>query len=173
MRKRIITIIIIFAITVIITALATLTPMDNNTAIQINNDVNQTRSVLETNNVLFEFIFGSNFFVTMLLFIPFVGPIIGFIAFYNTGVSIEGQAIALHFPPTLSFFVTFLTPVGWLEFVSYSIAIAGSAWLSARIFQRGFKHELVNTAKFISICAILLLMGAVIESALIYALSGS
>jgi uncharacterized membrane protein SpoIIM required for sporulation len=166
-RKRIITIVIIFAIIVIITALATLTPMDNSTAVQSYNELNQTVTALKANDSLFEYIFGNNFFLTMLMFIPFVGPIIGFYAFYNTGVIIGAAAIALHLPPTLSFFALFLTPIAWLEFVSYSIAIAGSVWLSARIFQRGFKHELVNTAKFISICAVLLLISAVIESALV------
>jgi hypothetical protein len=168
MRKRIITIVIIFAITVIITTLATLTPMDNDTAIKNYNDVNQTLTALKANNAVFEYIFGNNFFLTMLFFIPFVGPIVGFIAFYNTGVVLEAEAIAQHLPPTLTWFAQFLLPVVWLEFVSYSIAIAGSVWLSARIFHRGFKHELVNTAKFISICAVLLLISAVIETALIY-----
>jgi hypothetical protein len=167
MRRRIITIVIIFAITVIIAALATLTSMDNNTAVQSYNELNQTVTALKANNALFEYIYGNNFFLTMLLFIPFVGPIIGFIGFYNTGVSIEAVAIARNFPPTLSFFVLFLTPVAWLEFVSYSIAIAGSVWLSARMFQRSFKHELVNTVKFISLCAVLLLISAVIEAALV------
>jgi hypothetical protein len=167
MRKRIITIVIIFAIIVIITALATLTPMDNDTAIQNYNELNQTVNALKANNALFEYIYGNNFFLTMLMFIPFVGPIIGFIAFYNTGVIIEAEAIGLHLPPTLTFFALFLTPIAWLEFVSYSIAIAGSVWLSARIFQRSFKHELVNMAKFISICSVLLLISATIEAALV------
>jgi hypothetical protein len=166
-RKRIITIVIIFAIIVIITALATLTQMDNNTAVQSYNDLNQTVTALKANNALFEYIYGNNFFLTMIMFIPFVGPIIGFIGFYNTGVQIEAEAIALHLPPTLSFFALFLTPIAWLEFVSYSTAIAGSIWLSARIFQSSFKHELVNTAKFISLCAVLLLISAVIEAALV------
>ena len=166
-RKRIITIVIIFAIIVIITALATLTQMDNDTAIQNYNELNQTVNALKANNAVFEYIYGNNFFLTMLMFIPFVGPIIGFIAFYNTGVIIEAEAIALHLPPTLTFFALFLTPIAWLEFMSYSIAIAGSVWLSARIFRRSFKHELVNTTKFISICAVLLLISAVIESALV------
>ena len=99
--------------------------------------------------------------------------LLGSTSFYNSGVIIEAEAIALHLPPTLTFFSLFLTPVAWLEFVSYSMGIAGSVWLSARIFQRSFKHELVNTAKFISICAVLLLISAVIETALIYALSSS
>jgi hypothetical protein len=167
--KRIITVAIIFAITVIITTIATLTPMDNGTAIKTYNDVNQTVTGLKANNAVFEYIFGNNFYLTMLMFIPFLGPIIGFIAFYNTGVIIEAEAIAQHLPPTLTWFSLFLLPVAWLEFVSYSMAIAGSVWLSARIFQKGFKHELMNTTKFISICAVLLLIGALIETALIYA----
>lgn len=168
-RRRIITIIIIFTVIVILTALATLTPIDEKTAIETNNEVNQTVNAMKANNTLLQDIYGNNFFLTMLMFVPFVGPILGFYTFYNTGVVIEAEAIAQHLPPTPSFFVLFLTPIAWLEFVSYSIAIAGSVWLSARMLQRSFKHELVNTAKFISVCAVLLLISAVIEAALISA----
>jgi hypothetical protein len=167
MRKRIIAIVLVFAVIMIVTALATLTPMDEKTAIEKNNEINQTVIAGKANDTLTQDIYGNNFFLTMIMFIPFVGPVIGFYAFYNTGVVIEAEAITLHLPPTLAFFSLFLLPIAWLEFASYSIAIAGSVWLTARMFQRSFKHELVNTAKFISVCAVLLLISAVIEAAMV------
>jgi hypothetical protein len=167
--KRIIVIAIIFVLAVIFTAVATLTPMDTKTATDRYNQLNQTVTDLKQNNSLLEDIYGNNFFLTMLMFIPFFGPFIGFYAFYNTGVEIKAEGIALKFPPTLGFFTLFLTPVAWLEFISYSTAIAASVWLSARMLQGSFRHELANTAKFISICAVLLLVSAIIESALVYA----
>jgi hypothetical protein len=167
MRRRILSIILIFAVVVIITALATLTPMEEQEAIKTNNDLNQTVNALKANDAALQYIYGNNFMITMLMFVPFIGPILGFYIFYNTGVVIEAEAIAQHLPPTLIFFTLFLTPIAWLEFAAYSTAIAGSIWLSARIFQRSFKHELANTAKFISVCAVLLLLSAAIEAALI------
>jgi uncharacterized membrane protein SpoIIM required for sporulation len=162
--RRIITILLVFVVIVILTALATLTPIDEQTAINTNNDLSQQVNALKANDSLLQFIFGNNFMITMLMFVPFVGPILGFSIFYNTGVALEAIAIAQHRPPTLSFFILFLTPILWLEFAAYSTAIAGGIWLSARILQKRAKHELANTAKFISVCAVLLLVSAIIEA---------
>jgi hypothetical protein len=103
------------------------------------------------------------------MFIPFIGPILAFYFFYNTGVVFEALGIANNINPAGLFFTTFLTPVAWLEFLAYSTAIAGSIWLSVRILQGKTRHEVVNTAKFVSICAVVLLIGAVIEAVLVYA----
>lgn len=167
MRKRIITILVIFVAIVILTAIATMTPIDETQARQTYNDLNQTVNDLKNNNALLQFIFGNNFQLTLIMFVPFIGPIFGFYVLYNTGVVLEASAIAQNLPPTLSYVVLFLTPVVWLEFAAYSTAMAGSIWLSARIIQNRAKHELTNTAKFIAICAVLLLLGAIVETVLI------
>jgi hypothetical protein len=167
MRKRIITILVIFVAIVILTAIATMTPIDEAQARQTYNDLNQTVNDLKNNNALLQFIFGNNFELTLIMFVPFIGPIFGFYVLYNTGVVLEASAIAQNLPPTLSYVVLFLTPVVWLEFAAYSTAMAGSIWLSARIIQNRAKHELTNTAKFIAICAVLLLLGAIVETVLI------
>jgi hypothetical protein len=167
MRKRIITILVIFVAIVILTAIATMTPIDETQARQTYNDLNQTVNDLKNNNALLQFIFGNNFELTLIMFVPFIGPIFGFYVLYNTGVVLEASAIAQNLPPTLSYVVLFLTPVVWLEFAAYSTAMAGSIWLSARIIQNRAKHELTNTAKFIAICAVLLLLGAIVETVLI------
>jgi len=170
-RKRIITIALIFVAVTIITGLAMLTPVSHQQAVDTTNEVNQTVQTLQGvgTDTLFTNIFGNNFFLTMMLFIPFVGPIIGFISFYNLGVTLESEAIALGYPPSLYFVAEFILPVIWLEFTAYSTAMAASIWLSARILQNKAKHELANTAKFISVCAVILLISAIIESAFIYA----
>jgi hypothetical protein len=167
MHRRILTIVLIFVVIVILSALATLTPMTEQTATKTNNDLNQTVNSLKANDSVLQYIFGNNFMLTMLMFVPFVGPIFGFYVLYNTGVAIEAEAIAQHFPPTLTLFSLFLTPIAWLEFAAYSTAIAGSIWLSARLLQGRGRHELVNTAKFMSVCAVILLVSAIIETALI------
>jgi uncharacterized membrane protein SpoIIM required for sporulation len=169
MRRRIITILVIFVAMVILTAVATLTPMDETQARQTYNDLNKTVNDLKNNNSMLQFIFGNNFELTLIMFVPFIGPIFGFYILYNTGVVLEASAMAQNFPPTLTFFILFLEPVVWLEFAAYSTAMAGSIWLSARIIQNRAKHELTNTAKFIAICAVLLLVGAIVETVLIEA----
>jgi uncharacterized membrane protein len=156
------TIILIFVVIMILSSLATLTPMDEQTAKKTYNDVNQTVSTLAANDAVLQFIFGQNFMITLLMFVPFIGPILGFIIFYNSGVAIGAEGIALGFPHTLSPLLVILNPIGWLEFTAYSTAIAGSIWLSARILQGKARHELTNTAKFISVCAIILFVSAVI-----------
>ena len=170
--KRILTIALVLVAITIVTGLSMLTPMTHKQAVDTTNEINQTVQTLRGIGTedLFTYIFGNNFFITMLMFIPFVGPLIGFIGFYNSGVGLESEAIALGYPPGLYFAAEFLVPIIWLEFIAYSTAIAASIWLSARILQGGFRHEIVNTAKFIAVCAVILLVSAAIETALIVAL---
>ncbi len=166
-RKRIITIIITFIISVIITAVATLTPIEAQEAKDINNELNQTVGSLKEQNTLLQFIFGNNFMITLIMFVPIIGPLFGVYAFYNTGALIAAVATAEHFNPTLRFLTLFLIPVTWLEFLAYSIAIAESVWLIRRIIQRRGKREIINASMFISICAVILLVAAIIETVLI------
>lgn len=172
MGKRIVTIIILFIAAVIASVLGTLTQLTAQDAQTINNDLNSTVSSLEANGALLQYIFGNNFEITLIMFIPFIGPIFGLYVLYNTGVAIVAQTMAQSFQlsPTAVFFSLFLTPVAWLEFIAYSTAMAANVWLSYRIVQGSWRHELSNTTKFIAICAILLLSGAIIETALILAL---
>jgi asparagine N-glycosylation enzyme membrane subunit Stt3 len=51
----------------------------------------------------------------------------------------------------------------FLEYVSYSIGIAESAWLFRRLTQRRF-GELKNTGILIGVVAILLISGALVET---------
>jgi hypothetical protein len=69
--------------------------------------------------------------------------------------------------PVLAFVALFLAPVAWLEFLAYSAAIAESVWLVRRMLQGRGKHEIVNTCKFISLCAVLLAVSAIIEVAIL------
>ena len=71
------------------------------------------------------------------------------------------------YPSILAFVALFLTPVAWIEYAAYSTAMAESIWLFRRLMQRLGLRELRNTAIFISICAVLLVVGAIVETALI------
>jgi hypothetical protein len=168
-NRRIITILVVFVAMVILTALAMLTPISKQEAANTNSDLNQTVNNLSTNDLLLQYIYGNNFMITMIMFVPLVGPLFGFYVLYNTGVTLEAEAIAQNVPPILLLISVFLTPIGWLEFAAYSTAIGASIWLTARIFQHRGRHELSNTAKFIAICAVILLVSAIIETVLIQA----
>lgn len=167
LTRRVMTIIILFIIAVFIVAMGTLTPMSKHEAGELDNELNKSINTLEENGLILQYIFGNNFMIALFMFVPIVGLIFGGYVLYNTGVVIAASAIANDLNPTLALLLLFFIPVAWLEFAAYSTAMAESIWLTRRIFQRRGKHELVNATKFISICAILLLLAAIIETALI------
>ncbi len=167
-RQRIITITVFFLIGIIVTSIGTLSPMTKQEADQINQQISDLRG-----NISVQYIFGNNLLICLIMFIPVVGPIFGFYALYNTGAAVEAQMIASSttgISPLLAFFVLFLFPFTWLEFISYSTAFAESVWLIRRSMQGLVRKEIKNAAVLIAIVTILLLIGAIIETALIQAL---
>jgi hypothetical protein len=165
--KRIVTVIMVFVFAVVITTVGTLTPIRMQEANELSNELNRSIEMLKESGSLLQYIFGNNFMIALLMFVPIVGLIFGGYVLYNTGIVIAAIAITEGFHPTLAFLILFLTPIAWLEFVAYSTAMAESIWLTRRLLQRRGKHELTNTAKFIAICAVVLLVAAIIETALI------
>jgi hypothetical protein len=105
------------------------------------------------------------------MFIPFVGPIFGLLVLYNTGVVIAAETIATspQVSPLLTLFMLFVFPFTWMEFISYSTGFAESVWLIRRGTQGLGKRELKNAAILIAIVAVMLLLAAIIEVALILA----
>lgn len=168
-RKRIYSAIAIFVFALVITFIGSLVPLDAQAANQINDELNQTVTSLRQEGVLTQFIFGNNFIICLLMFVPVLGPLFGFYALFNTGMVVGAMATAQGYPLALVFFSLILTPVFWLEFAAYSVAISESVWLFRRIMQgrsRGW-HELKNAGFLVLICAVILLVGAVVEVALI------
>jgi uncharacterized membrane protein SpoIIM required for sporulation len=102
------------------------------------------------------------------MFIPLIGPIIGFIILGNTGVALGAIASVQGYPVWIELISLLLTPVFWLEFTAYSIAIAEGIWLTRRLTQRRWR-ELKNTAILIGICAVILIVSAIVEVWLITA----
>jgi len=168
-RKRIYSMIAIFVFAVIITVIGSLVPVDTQEASQISDELDQKVTSLGEEGVLTQFIFGNNFIICLLMFIPVLGPLFGFYALFNTGMVVSAIATAEGYPLSLVFLSLFLTPVFWLEFIAYSIAIAESVWLFRRILQgwsRGWR-ELKTAGFLVSICAVVLLVSAVVEVVLI------
>lgn len=163
------TILIFFIISFLITLAGVLTPLSLEDAEIRSNELNQRReSIIEMD--VFQSassIFGNNFMICLLVFTPIAGPIFGFLVLYSTGVVIAADSIANGFHPMLGFISIFILPIAWLEFLAYSMAFAESVWLTWFIIKGKGKNELVKTCIFIAICAVVLLAAAFIEALLI------
>ena len=114
-----------------------------------------------------QFIFGNNFMICLLMFIPIVGPLFGFFALFNTGIAINAISIAQGFPSVVVIIGLFLTPIAWIEYAAYSTALSESVWLFSRILKKRGRDEFRIACIFIAFCAILLLLGAIAETLLI------
>jgi hypothetical protein len=163
-HKRILSIVAIFIVA--ITVIGSLMPMDPQQAKDISNDLNQTVNTMKQNDTLLPYIFGNNFMICLLMFIPVIGPLLGSYILFNTGTVIGAISAAEGIPTIVALAATFI-PIGLIEFTAYSAAMTESIWLVRRILQGRGLRELKNTGLFVSICAVVLILGAIIETALI------
>ncbi len=167
-RKRIYSVIFVFIIAVLATALGTLVPVSPQEATKISNNLNQTVLTLEETGGLTQFILGNNFLITLLMFIPILGPVLGLYVLFNTGTVLGSIAISQNLPVSLAFLALIITPVFWLEFAAYSIAMGESVWLFRRLIQGRGRHEVrCNLGLFVLITAVLLVVGAILEVVLL------
>jgi len=166
-NKRLMAIALVFIASAVVMGLSTLTPMNRDDAEVIFSQLNQTVTSMKESGSVVQGIFGNNLMITVMMFIPFIGPILGFYVFYNTGVVIGAAGIHHGFHPLIVFTSLWFTPIAWLEFAAYSTAIAASLWLTWRLFHGNFRHEIINTSKFLSLCTTILLIGAIIEALMI------
>lgn len=161
-RKRIYSIIFIFLIGLVVTVIGSYIPLSSKDAYTLSNQVNQTLNENRANNTLTQYIFINNFSISLLMFIPIVGAALGMFILFDTGLALGAIAATQGYPVWLGLASLVVTPVFWLEFVAYSIAMAESIWLFRRLTQKRWR-ELKWTGIFIGICAALLIIGAVVE----------
>jgi hypothetical protein len=169
--KRLFIIGVFFALAVTITAAGTIAPLSSSDEAVLKQELDKTRQ-----NISVQVIFGNNLMICLIMFVPVVGPAFGSIVLFDSGLAIQAEvtldanASAPNVPPVLVLLASFILPHTVLEFISYSSALAESAWLTGYIIKRrNRRRELVRMCVFISICAVLLLAGAAIEYALIQA----
>ncbi len=112
-------------------------------------------------------ILGNNLIHTLIMFVPIWGPIWGGFVLFNTGTTIGILATAYEVPSILIFLTLFLTPVFWLEFCAYSIAMAESVVLLLQITRGHGRLEAVRMCILVTGCALTLLLSAVVEWAMI------
>jgi uncharacterized membrane protein SpoIIM required for sporulation len=161
-RKRIYSIIAVFIVAFIVTIIGSYIPLSTNDALTLSNQVNQTLNENRASNTLTQYIFLNNFEICLLMFIPVVGAALGMFILFDTGLALGAIATTQGYPVWLGLASLVVTPVFWLEFAAYSIAIAESIWLFRRLMQHRWL-ELKWTGIFIAICAGLLAVGAVVE----------
>jgi uncharacterized membrane protein SpoIIM required for sporulation len=166
-RKRLLSIVAVFIVAVVITSVGSFMPISPQDAEKISSDLNQTSTTLQNQGALTQYIFGNNLLICLIMFIPVLGPVLGLFIMFNTGTVVGAIAVSSGLSPLLSLIAIFITPVGWLEFAAYSTAMAESVWLFRRFFQRRGLRELRNMTIFVTICALLLAVGAIVETALI------
>ncbi|MCD6536663.1 MAG: stage II sporulation protein M [Thaumarchaeota archaeon] len=117
-------------------------------------------------------IFLNNFLITMIGYIPFIGPCIMGYAIFHTGRYLGWISAQTGIPAILSIFFTVVTVYGVLEFMGYGLAAAESLTISYQILRA--RHLLRDEVKFlvivVALSAALLLAAAFIEGALIHVL---
>jgi uncharacterized membrane protein SpoIIM required for sporulation len=173
--RRFLTILTFFALSIVITVAGVLTPLSLQESNDLGNQLKQTEEDVKKMDVLHGavYFFSHNFLICLVMFVPIVGPLFGSYVFYNTGLVLSAETNVaaadntMHVSPLLVFFLLFLFPHTWLEFIAYSAALAASVWLTWRIIQRKIIGELSRTAIFIGICALLLFVAGILEAAVI------
>jgi hypothetical protein len=161
-RKRVYSITFIFLVAILATTIGSMFPLSSSDAIAIGQSLNATLNENQANNTLVQFIFINNFSICLLMFIPIAGAALGMFILFSTGVALNAIATTQGFPTYIALASLAVTPIFWLEFIAYSIAMAESIWLFRRLTQKRWR-ELKWTALFIGSCAGLLAFGSIIE----------
>jgi len=86
-------------------------------------------------------IFLNNLRVALIEFIPLLGPAFGVYVSYSTGLALAAIAQAnpgAHVSGLESFLILLITPIYWMEFFSYSLAVEESIALVVSLRRRDF-----------------------------------
>ncbi len=168
--KRLYSLIFIFILSVVVTLAGTLVPLSAEDANTIYDQVNQTLAENTDLASLTGAIFVNNFMLCLIMFIPVAGAVFGFFTLFSTGTAIGAISMVQDVPVLFQFLVLVITPIFWIEFISYSLGISESIWLFRRLMQKKWR-ELKWAAMAIGATAGLLAIGAVVEAWLILAAS--
>lgn len=174
-RKRIYSAILVFALILVALAAGFAVPVSPEFAQEIYNQLNQTVTEGNATGTLAPAIFLNNFLLCLAMFIPLAGIGIGLFIMFSTGLAfravLEVQlAMGVSAASPVSFdFSTAILALALIgitfvaEFVSYTIGMTESVWLFRRLTQRRWR-ELKITAKLIGVVALLLIIGAIVET---------
>lgn len=167
MQKRIYLTLFMFVIVLLFTIIGSYIPVNREYANSIYNNLNQTVSSYGTNlGLATASIFLNNFRICLVMFVPLAGLIVGLATILNTGVALGAIATVRGYPVILEIINLLASPVTWIEFSAYAIALAEGVWLLRRILQQKY-GELKNAVILIGVCGIILILSALLESWLI------
>jgi hypothetical protein len=150
-------------------------PVGPEFAQEIYNQLNQTVTEGNATGTLAPAIFLNNFLLCLAMFIPLAGIGIGLFIMFSTGLAFRAvleMQLAMGVSTTTPVSFDFSTAILALalvgitfvaEFVSYTIGMTESVWLFRRLTQRRWR-ELKITAKLIGVVALLLTIGAIVET---------
>ncbi|MDI9577518.1 MAG: stage II sporulation protein M, partial [Thermoproteota archaeon] len=119
-------------------------------------------------------IFLNNFSLCLLMFIPLAGLAIGLFILFSTGMAFRAvfdmqaaSGISSATPEiqisTALLVLVLVAATFLLEYVSYAIGMTESVWLFRRLLHRRWS-ELKNALKLIGLVALLLIIGALVET---------
>ena len=174
-RKRIYSAIFVFALTLLAMVAGFAVPVSPEFAQEIYNQLNQTVTEGNATGTLAPAIFLNNFLLCLAMFIPLAGIGIGLFIMFSTGLAFRAvleMQLAMGVSTTTPVSFDFSTAILALalvgitfvaEFVSYTIGMTESVWLFRRLTQRRWR-ELKITAKLIGAVALLLTIGAIVET---------
>jgi hypothetical protein len=175
-RKRIYSIIFVLILSIVATLVGMLVPLSPQEAQVVFDQLNQTITENTAQGTFVPAIFVNNFSLCLLMFIPLAGLAIGLFILFSTGMAIRaifdiqmasglsGTASAEIQASTAIFALVLIGAVFLLEYVSYAIGMTESVWLFRRILQKQWKGELKYLAIFIGVAALLLIIGAIVET---------
>jgi len=153
---------IVFIILILITLVGTNSQIDPSEARDIVKSIEEMIPYLGLSGI-----FGNNFMHCLIMFTPVLGPVYAGYVLYSTGRVLAAFGYVEETNPNLLFAVTFILPHAWLEYLAYALAVSQSLWLALMARRHQFRAELKNLYKMVTVCALLLLLAAFIETVLI------
>lgn len=164
MISRPLLIAILIMLCIAVTFAGTLTPIDRETAEEIAKESEEmSKEVGEDPSMGIRYIFGNNFMHCLIMFVPGFGIAYGFFVMYSTGFVIETLALSEGISPQLYLALIFVFPFAWMEYLAYSLAMTENIYLVIAMMERRIRQELSETYKWVTLCAITLLLAALVE----------
>jgi len=172
-RKRLYLFLLLLVLAIVVTIAGTFVPLSTSESQQIYDRINQTTT--QGSIQLATSIFFNNFPLCLAMFIPMFGAVFGLFIMLNTGIALGAELrveSSSNFQATTQpisastavLALALIAVVFSIEYVSYSIGMSESLWLFRRLMQRKWPRELRNAGILIGICAILLTVGAIVET---------
>jgi len=173
-RKRIYSTLFILILAVVATLAGMLVPLSPEEAQMISDQLNRTITENTAQGTLISTIFLNNFSLCLLMFIPLAGLAIGLYILFSTGMAFRAvfymqaaSGISSATPEiqisTAILVLVLVAATFLLEYVSYAIGMTESVWLFRRLLHRRWS-ELKSALKLIGLVALLLIIGALVET---------